>query len=62
MFGYTTCFEQHSPRLEVVFTGIVAQLIELLLYDPEVAGSILGRVIPKTSKMVLAALLLDAQH
>ena len=30
--------------------------------DREVAGSIPGRVIPKTLKMVLAALLLGAQH
>ena len=32
------------------------------LSDREVAGSIPGRVIPKTLKMVLAALSLGAQH
>ena len=32
------------------------------LCDWEVAGSIPGQVIPKTLKMVLAALLLGAQH
>ena len=32
------------------------------LCDREVAGSIPGRVIPKTLKMVLAALSLGAQH
>ena len=39
-------------------TGTVAQL----LYDWKVVGWIPGRVIPKTLKMVLAALLLGAQH
>ena len=37
-------------------------VVERLLCDREVVGSIRGRVIPKTSKMVLAALLLGAQH
>ena len=32
------------------------------LCDREVAGSIPGRVIPKTSKMIRAALSLGAQH
>ena len=41
-------------------TGTVAQLIERPLCDREVAGSIPGRVIPKTLKMVLAALSLCA--
>ena len=40
-------------------TGTVAQLVEHLLCDWEVVGSIPGGVIPKTSKMVLAALSLD---
>ena len=40
----------------------MAQLVECLLCDQEVAGSIPGRVIPKTLKMVLAAVLLGAQH
>ena len=39
-----------------VVTGTVAQLIELLLCDREVSGLIPGGVIPKTLKMVLAAL------
>ena len=42
------------------FTGTVAQLVECLLCDREVAGSIPGRVMPKTFKMILAALLLGA--
>ena len=37
-------------------------VVELPLCDREVAGSIPGRVIPKTLKMVLAALSLGAQH
>ena len=36
----------------------MAQLVERPLCDREVAGSIPGRVIPKTLKMVLAALTL----
>ena len=36
--------------------------VERPLCDREVAGSIPGRVIPKTLKMVLAALSLGAQH
>ena len=40
-------------------TGTV---VECPLCDREVAGSIPGRVIPKTLKMVLAALSLGAQH
>ena len=36
-------------------------LVERLFCDLEVASSIPGRVIPKTLKMVLAALLLGAQ-
>ena len=37
-------------------------MVECPLCDREVAGSIPGRVIPKTLKMVLAALSLGAQH
>ena len=37
-------------------------VVERLLCDREVAGSIPSRVIPKTLKMVLAALSLGAQH
>ena len=37
-------------------------MVERPLCDREVAGSIPGRVIPKTLKMVLAALSLGAQH
>ena len=37
-------------------------MVECPLCDWEVAGSIPGRVIPKTLKMVLAALSLGAQH
>ena len=37
--------------------GAVAQLLERPVCEREVVGSIPGRVIPKTFKMVLAALL-----
>ena len=37
-------------------------VVERPLCDREVAGSIPGRVIPKTLKMVPAALSFDAQH
>ena len=37
-------------------------VVERPLCDREVAGSIPGQVIPKTFKMVLAALSLGAQH
>ena len=43
-------------------TGTVAQFVERPLCDREVADSIPGRVIPKTLKMVPAALSLGAQH
>ena len=39
-----------------------APVVERPLCDREVVGSIPGRVIPKTLKMVLAALSLGAQH
>ena len=44
------------------FTSTVAQLVEHQFCDREVAGSIPSRVIPKTLKMVLAALSLGTQH
>ena len=37
-------------------------VVERPLCDREVAGSMPGQVIPKTLKMVLAALSLGAQH
>ena len=40
----------------------MAELVERPLCDWEVAGSIPGRVLPKSLKLVLAALLLGAQH
>ena len=40
----------------------MSHLVEHLLCVREVVGSFLGLVIPKTLKMVLAALLLGAQH
>ena len=40
----------------------LAQLVEPSLSSREVVGSFPGRVIPKTSKMVPAALSLDVQH
>ena len=45
------CINQHS-----------GSVVERPLCDWEVAGSISCRVIPKTLKMVLAALLLGSQH
>ena len=46
-----------STVFKYLFTGTVAKLC-----DREVAGTIPGPVIPKTLKMVLAALSLGAQH
>ena len=43
-------------------TGKVAQLVERPFCDWDVAGSIPGRVLPKTLKMALAALTLGVQH
>ena len=45
-----------------LFTGTVPQLVECPLCDWEIAGSIPNRVIPKTLKIVLAALSLGAQY
>ena len=44
-----------------ILTGTVSQLVERPLCDRGVAGSIPSRVVPKTLKMVLAALSLGAQ-
>ena len=58
-----SCLNPFVPELtRPSLTGTVAQLVELPLCDREVAGSIPGRVIPKTLKTVLAALSLGAQH
>ena len=48
---WSYCWNRHS-----------GSVVERPLCDREVAGSIPGRVIPKTLKMVLAALSLGAQH
>ena len=48
-----------SPHAVYRHSGSV---VERPLCDREVEGSIPGRVIPKTLKMVLAALSLGAQH
>ena len=42
--------------------GTVAELVERPLCDRKVEGSIPGRVIQNTLKMVLAALSFGAQH
>ena len=60
-----------DPRMSIVHGNCVREtsvnrhsgsVVERPLCDREVAGSIPGRVIPKTLKMVLAALSLGAQH
>ena len=51
MSGSSCIIDRHS-----------GSVVERPLCDREVAGSIPGRVIPKTLKMVLAALSLGAQH
>ena len=48
--------------LSRLYTGTVAQLVGCPLCDREVAGSIPSQVIPKTLKMVPAALSLGTQH
>ena len=45
-----------------VFNRHSGSVVERPLCDREVVGLILGRVIPKTLKMVVAALSLGAQH
>ena len=42
--------------------SFVAQLVECQLCDWKIVGWIPGEVVPKTLKMVLAALSLGAQH
>ena len=42
--------------------NVVAQLVKCPLCDWKVVGSVPGRAIAKTSKMLLAACLLDALH
>ena len=70
--GWTPPVLQHS-FVEIgheIFSTVILSLtnrhsgsvVERPLCDREVAGSIPGRVIPKTLKMVLAALSLGAQH
>ena len=59
------CF--YGERMKVSFSYKCmyrhsGSLVKRPLCDREVAGSIPGRVIPKTLKMVLAALSLGAQH
>ena len=56
------CVSYLLYKFQDVLTGTVAQLVERRLCDLEVAGSIPGQVIPKTLKVVLAALLLGTQH
>ena len=56
-----------TPQPYTQYHGIAihrhsGSVVERPLCDREVAGSIPGRVIPKTLKMVLAALSLGAQH
>ena len=62
----TPSHHQNHNDICVTKTAIVnrhsGSVVERPLCDREVAGSIPGRVIPKTLKMVLAALSLGAQH
>ena len=46
----------------VEFLQFFGIMIRVFANDPEDWGSILGRVIPKTQKMVLDAALLSTQH
>ena len=57
-------FELFPVYLFVDFSSQFSQyaVVECPLCDREVAGSIPGQVIPKTLKMVLAALSLGTQH
>ena len=52
----------HFHKITSPLTGTVAQIVVRPLRGLEVAGSIPGRVIPKSLKMVLAALSLDVQR
>ena len=51
-----------SIYLLLSWIDTVAQVVERPLCGRKVMGSILDRIIPKTFKMVLGALLLGAQH
>ena len=61
-----SCAEFLPSMLNINFifywTGTVAKLVECPLCDLEVVGSIPSRFIPKTLKMVLAALSLKARN
>ena len=55
--------QNFSEQIFVCFKGIyMRNALVRLLREQEVVGSILGRVIPKTLKMVPVATLLGAQH
>ena len=58
MTGYYAC----GAFIFIIFDRHSGSVVERPLCDREVAGSIPCRVIPKTLKMVLAALSLGAQH
>ena len=66
MSTHNICFygdlEKIIPELSSATHRHSGSVVERPLCDREVAGSIPGRVIPKTLKMVLAALSLGAQH
>ena len=53
---------QHCVYLIDLFTNSVAQLVEHLLCDKEVVGSIPSQVTPKTLKTVIAAGLIGTHH
>ena len=55
-------FHLETEHLDTLLNRHSGLVVERPLCDREVAGSIPGRVIPKTLKMVLAALSLGAQH
>ena len=54
--SFRAAYSTHS------LTGTMARLVERPLCNREVASTIPSRVIPKTLKMVLAALSLGVQH
>ena len=56
------CQIYYIPHATIQSNRHSGSVVERPLCDREVAGSIPGRVIPKTLKMVLAALSLGAQH
>ena len=57
----TYTYEANLTEFPMVYRHS-GSVVERPLCDREVAGLIPGRVIPKTLKMVLAALSLGAQH